>query len=114
MYLIINGTRHTVSRRIVTADTIKYLSVTPAPEEISGKAQMYTDGDFLLSEDNLDSFSRKQYTGTLLTVTNKPEPVPQPYVPTIADRVADLEQAVDMILTGYTGEEETTDETGTS
>ena len=90
MYLIINGNRHTVSRRIVTAETIKYLSVTPAPEEISGKAQMYTDGDFLLSEDNLDSFSRKQYTGTLLTVTNKPEPVPKQYMPSDSDVINTL------------------------
>lgn len=85
MYLMINGTRHTVSRRIVTKDTIKYLSVTPAPENISGTAQMYTNDGFLLSEDNLDGFTRKQYTGTLLMVTNKPEPVPQPYVPTDTD-----------------------------
>lgn len=81
MYLMINGTCHTVSRRIVTDDTIKYLSVTPAPEEISGTAQMYTDEGFLLSEDNLDGFERKQYTGTLLMVTNKPVPTPQPITP---------------------------------
>lgn len=29
MYLMINGTKHTVSRRILTGDTVKYLSVTP-------------------------------------------------------------------------------------
>lgn len=81
MYLIINGIQHTVSRRLVTDDTIKYLSVTPAPESISGTAQMYTDEGFLLSEDNLDGFARKQYTGTLLMVTNKPETQPRPIPP---------------------------------
>ena len=42
---------------------------------------MYTDEDFLLSEDNLDDFERKTYTGTLLTVTNKEEYTPQPTPP---------------------------------
>ena len=78
MYLIINGNRYTVSRRIVEKDTIKYLTVEPKPEDISGIAKMYTDEGFLLSEDNLDSFERKTYTGTLLIVTNAPEYTPQP------------------------------------
>lgn len=78
MYLIINDNQYTVSKRIVTKDTIKYLTVTPEPNNISGIARMYTDEGFLLSEDNLDNFERKIYTGTLLTVTNKPEYIPQP------------------------------------
>lgn len=78
MYLIINDNRYTVSKRIVTSDTIKYLTVIPEPDNISGIAKMYTDEGFLLSEDDLDNFERKTYTGTLLTVTNKPEYVPQP------------------------------------
>ena len=78
MYLIINDNRYTVSKRIVTSDTIKYLTVTPEPDNISGIAKMYTDEGFLLSEDNLDNFERKIYTGTLLTVTNKEEYTPQP------------------------------------
>lgn len=78
MYLIINNNQYTVSRRIVTKDTIKYLTVIPEPDNISGIAKMYTDEGFLLSEDNLDNFERKTYTGTLLTVTNKPEYIPQP------------------------------------
>lgn len=78
MYLIINDNQYTVSKRIVTDDTIKYLTVTPEPNNISGIAKMYTDEGFLLSEDNLDNFERKTYTGTLLTVTNKPEYIPQP------------------------------------
>ena len=78
MYLIINNKQYSVSKRIVSKDTIKYLTVTPEPDNISGIAKMYTNEGFLLSEDNLDSFERKTYTGTLLTVTNKPEYIPQP------------------------------------
>lgn len=78
MYLIINDKQYSVSKRIVTNDTIKYLTVTPEPDNISGIARMYTDEGFLLSEDNLDDFERKTYTGTLLVATNKPEYVPQP------------------------------------
>lgn len=85
MYLMINGEKHSVSRRLVSTDTIKYLSVEPAPENISGVIQMYTDEGFLLSEDNSDNYERKTYVGTLLTITNAPEPVPQPYVPTDSD-----------------------------
>lgn len=80
MYLLINGEKHSVSRRIVSADTIKYLSVDPAPENITGTIQMYTDEGFLLSEDNAGDYSRKEYTGTLLVLTNTPVPVPQPPV----------------------------------
>ena len=90
MYLMINGNRHTVSRRIVTADTIKYLTVDPAPEDISGTIQMYRNDGFLMSEDNADSFERKFCVGNLLTLTNKPEPVPVP--------VPDPEPTADEIL----------------
>ena len=78
MYLIINNKQYSVSKRIVSKDTIKYLTVTPEPDNISGIAKMYTDEGFLLSEDNLDNFERKTYTGTLLIVTNAPEYTPQP------------------------------------
>lgn len=78
MYLLINEKKHSVSRRLVSEDTIKYLSVEPKPESISGTIQMYTDEDFLLSEDNADGFERKDYVGTLLLLTNAPEPTPQP------------------------------------
>lgn len=83
MYLIINGNKHSVSRRIVTSDTIKYLTVDPQPETISGTIQMFRDDGFLMSEDNAERFERKFCTGTLLTLTNKPEP--QPVVPTIEE-----------------------------
>jgi hypothetical protein len=76
MYLIINGNRHDVSRRIVSNDTIKFLTVTPEPEEVSGKIRMFENNGFLISEDNADDFSRWAYSGTLLTLTNAPERVP--------------------------------------
>lgn len=95
MYLIINNNQYTVSKRIVSKDTIKYLTVTPEPDNISGIAKMYTDEGFLLSEDNLDNFERKRYTGTLLTVTNTPEYTPQP-APSLPEYVTyeDLAQAI--------------------
>lgn len=86
MYLIINDKQYSVSKRIVTDDTIKYLMVTPEPNNISGIVKMYTNEGFLLSEDNVDDFERKIYTGTLLTVTNKPEYIPQP-IPSLPEYV---------------------------
>ena len=94
MYLMINDTRHTVSRRIVAGDTIKYLSVTPAVEEIAGEIRMFRDDGFLLSEDNADDYARKSYVGTLLQISNDPEPVPVPPQPTVEQRVTMLENAI--------------------
>ena len=74
MYLMINGNRHTVSRRIANPDTVRYLNVTPEPETVTGKVQMFENGGFLISEDNADGFVRFTYTGTTLTITNVPEP----------------------------------------
>ena len=76
MYLMINGNRHTISRRIVKSNEIRYLTVTPEPETISGKIQMYENNGFLISEDDADGFLRSVYAGTLLMLTNVPEPVP--------------------------------------
>lgn len=81
MYLTINGVQHTVKRRLVSADTIKYLGVTPEPKAITGKIQMYRNDGFLMSEDNTASFARKLYAGTLLQLTNLPEPATDPFVP---------------------------------
>lgn len=84
MYLKINGVNHSVSKRIVKGQTIRYLSVTPAVGEISGTIQMFRDDGFLMSEDNADDYARKSYTGTVLTLTNEPEP-PEPPEPQISD-----------------------------
>ena len=78
MYLKIGKTQYPCTRRIVTGDTIKYLSVSPNPGEVTGKIQMYRDDGFLMSEDNADEYARQTYAGTIFTLTNKPEPVPVP------------------------------------
>ena len=94
MYLMINGNKHTVSRRIVKSDEIQYLTVTPAPEEVSGVIQMYENNGFLISEDNADNFERWTYSGTLLVMTNKPEPVPEPVPERIEATTSDMAQAI--------------------
>ncbi len=81
MYLVINEARHTVTRRVVTPDTIKYLGVTPDPTEISGIIHMYRDDGFLMSTDDSSKFSRKLFSGTLMQLTNKPAPNTDPFVP---------------------------------
>ena len=90
MYLKIGEKQYSVSRRVVTEDTIKYLSVTPAPGEVTGKIQMYRDDGFLLSEDDAGNYTRQTYAGTLLTLTNKPvpEPAPQPSEPSMKSQYA--------------------------
>lgn len=94
MFLSINGKIHSVTKRIVKGKTIKYLSVTPAPSEISGQIQMFRDDGFLLSEDNADDYQRKSYTGTLLQISNDPEPVPTTPQPTVEQRVTAIENAI--------------------
>lgn len=76
MYLLINNTQYPVTKRIVSKDTVKYLSVSPDPGTVSGTIQMYRDDGFLLAEDDSDGYSRQTYAGTILTLTNKPEPTP--------------------------------------
>lgn len=96
MYLIINNQRYTVSRRYKTADTVRYLTVTPAPDVISGPIQMFRDDGFPMSEDNADDYLRSYYSGTLLTLTNIPEPQPEPPAP----YVPSSEQILDVLLGG--------------
>lgn len=91
MYLEINGARYSCSKRKATKDTVKYLSVKPEPEEISGIIKMFRDDGFLLSEDNADGYERKTYVGTCLTVTNAPEPAPIDPTTQMPYRVAVLE-----------------------
>ena len=76
MYLLINNEQYPVTKRIVSKDTVKYLSVSPDPRPVSGPVQMYRDDGFLLSEDDSDGYTRQTYAGTILTLTNKPEPTP--------------------------------------
>lgn len=90
MYLLINGNRHTAKSRYVPKgkDTVKFLGVAPAVEEISGTIQMYCDDGFLLREDDTSKYERKFMSGTVLTLTNEPEPTPAPYVPTLEEQMA--------------------------
>lgn len=81
MYLNINGVQHTVTRRIVSADTIKYLGVTPEPTEITGVIRMYRNDGFLMSSDDSSKFSRKLCSGTLVQLTNIPKPDTSPIAP---------------------------------
>lgn len=94
MYLTINDARHSVTKRIVKGKTIKYLSVSPAVEDISGTIRMFRDDGFLLSEDNADDYARKTYVGTLLQISNDPEPMPVTPQPTVEQRVTALENAI--------------------
>lgn len=92
MYLEINGAKYTCFRRITKKDTIKYLSVTPVVEDITGIAKLYRDDGFLLCEDNLDSYERKNMAGTCLVVTNAPEPAPIDPTITVEYRLSAVEE----------------------
>lgn len=76
MYLLINNEQYPMTKRIVSKDTVKYLSVSPNPGTVNGSIQMYRDDGFLLAEDDSTSYTRQTYAGTILTLTNKPEPTP--------------------------------------
>lgn len=81
MYLIINDNKdvtYTVTRRIVSADTVRFLGVTPEPGTVAGTIAMYTDSGYPLSEDTAADYARQEYSGDVLTLTNAPEPEPGP------------------------------------
>lgn len=80
MYLNINGVQHTVTRRIVSADTIKYIGVTPTPTTITGVIRMYRNDGFLLSSDDTTAYGRKLCSGNLVQLTNKSAPNTDPFV----------------------------------
>ena len=93
MYLIINGNKHTCSRRIASKKEIRFLTVSPAVDldALSGTIQMYRDDGFMLSEDSVEKYQRKSMTGTLLIMTNKPEPVPEDHTKKPEYRLSILE-----------------------
>lgn len=78
MYLMINETRHGVKSRYKPKgrDEVKFLGVTPAPEEVGGVIAMYRDDGFLLSEDDAGAYERREVVGSVLTLSNEPVPVP--------------------------------------
>lgn len=81
MYLVISDKKYTVTRRTVTNNTVRYLTVTPDPGEVSGTVKMFRNDGFLLSEDHVSDYARQSYSGTLLTLTNEPDREPEPYSP---------------------------------
>ena len=98
MYLIINNNKHGVRQRIVSADTVKYLCVTPSPAEVSGTIRMFRDDGFLMSEDNAADYERVSVYGSLVTMTNAPEPVPVEPTPTLEDEMAAaIKEGVDSV-----------------
>ena len=84
MYLTINGVRHTVTRRLVSSDTIKYIGVSPTPTKITGTIRMYRNDGFLMSSDDSSKFARALISGSLVQLTNIPEPDTSP-LPVIPD-----------------------------
>ena len=76
MCLKINDKRYAVARRIKQGDTVKFLSVSPTVEDISGSIKLFRDDGFLISEDVAEDYARRFMAGSLLTLTNQPEPTP--------------------------------------
>ena len=105
MYLKIGENQYSCTKRIKSnAGTLKFLGVSPAPGEVSGTIQMYRNDGFLMSEDDVSGYIRQKYAGTMLAFFAYPEPEPAPTstAPTLTQRVGDLEEALNMILTGVT------------
>ena len=108
MYLKIGEKQYSCTKRIKSAaGTLKFLGVSPAHGEVSGTIQMYRNDGFLMSEDDVSGYIRQKYAGTLLAFFAYPEPEPAPpsSAPTLTQRVGDLEEALNMILTGVTEDE---------
>lgn len=98
MYLIINGQKHSVARRLPSAQSVKFMSVSPAPAALTGTIEMYRDDGFLLSEDRCEDYSRRFVIGTLVTLTNEPEPTPTPVLPSLEEEMAAaIKEGVDSV-----------------
>jgi len=70
MYLLINDKKYTCSDRKYRKGTVKFLGVTPAPEEISGVLQLFSDSDFLLSRDVVSDYKYIDMKSGTLTLSN--------------------------------------------
>lgn len=106
MYLKIGNETYSVSRRMFNGETLTFLSVLPDPGEVAGDVLMYRDDGFLLSQDSAESYARQEYNGDVLKFTNRPkEEVVVALEPSLDNRVSDLEEALNMILTGVTEDE---------
>ena len=79
MYLVINNQNYPLHRRKLTAKSVTYYGMTEMPETVSGTITMYRDDGFEMSVDDADSYARQVKNGTVLTLTNEPEP-PEPQI----------------------------------
>ena len=79
MYLTINNQNYPLKRRRLTDQSVTYYGMTEMPETVSGTITMYRDDGFEMSVDDADSYARQVKSGTVLTLTNEPEP-PEPQI----------------------------------
>ena len=84
MYLTINNQNYPLRRRRLTDQSVTYFGMTDMPETVSGTITMYRDDGFEMSTDDADSYARQVKGGTVLVLTNEPEP-PEPPEPQISD-----------------------------
>ena len=79
MYLTINNQNYPLRRRRLTSQSVTYYGMTEMPETVSGTITMYRDDGFEMSTDDADSYARQVKSGTVLVLTNEPEP-PEPQI----------------------------------
>ena len=84
MYLVINNENYSLTRRKLMNNSVTYYGMTEMPETVSGTITMYRDDGFEMSVDDADSYARQVKSGTVLVLTNEPEP-PAPPEPQIRD-----------------------------
>lgn len=84
LYLVINNQNYPLRRRRLTDQSVTYYGMTEMPETVSGTITMYRDDGFEMSVDDADSYARQVKSGTVLVLTNEPEP-PEPPEPQISD-----------------------------
>ena len=79
MYLTINNQNYPLRRRRLTDQSVTYYGMETMPDTVSGTITMYRDDGFEMSTDNADSYTRQVKSGTVLVLTNEPEP-PEPQI----------------------------------
>ena len=84
MYLVINNENYSLTRRKLMDNSVTYYGMETIPETVSGTITMYRDDGFEMSVDDADSYARQVKSGTVLVLTNEPEP-PEPPEPQISD-----------------------------
>ena len=79
MYLTINNQNYPLRRRRLTDQSVTYYGMETMPDTVSGTITMYRDDGFEMSTDDADSYARQVKSGTVLVLTNEPEP-PEPQI----------------------------------